>query len=90
MEKKIYLKFYPNNTRPNNKGELPVYLRITADRKKVEVATGVSCKLDLWNEEIQRINSKPLLNKSIEKMSLDLDRIIKRLQVEDKEITAGL
>jgi hypothetical protein len=58
MEKKIHLKFYPNPTRTNGKGEMPVYLRITVDRKKAEISTGVSCLENLWNlSEFIHINS---------------------------------
>ena len=90
MKKKIHLKFYPNPTRLNSKGEYPVYLRITVDRIKSEVAVGVSCITDLWDAETERIKSKPALNKVINDVDAKITAIIKRLEVEDKNITASL
>ncbi|HXD94503.1 MAG TPA: hypothetical protein VNX01_14950, partial [Bacteroidia bacterium] len=89
MKNKVHLKFYPNPTRTNNKGELPIYLRITVNRKKAEVSAGVSCKIDLWDAETQRIKSKPLLNKVINDLDTKTGKIIKRLEVEEKHITAA-
>lgn len=86
MEKKIYLKFYPAK-RLNSKEEAPIYLRITIDGDKAEAATGVSCKPELWDIDTQRIKSKPLLNDQITKVDSNIKKIIKRLEVEEKNIT---
>jgi integrase len=89
MEKKIHLKFYPNPTRPTSKGELPIYLRITVNRIKAEIATGVSCLPDAWDVENERIKAKPSLNQVINDLSVKTNKIIKRLEVEEKVITAN-
>jgi len=52
MQNSLTLKFYLYSTGKTN-GELPIYLRITYQRKKAELSTGYTCLALKWNPDTE-------------------------------------
>lgn len=52
MQNSLTLKFYLYSS-GKTKGELPIYLRITYQRKKAELSTGYTCLASKWNPDTE-------------------------------------
>jgi len=64
METKVNLKHYLFEGR-GSEGSLPIYLRITCNRKKAEIHSGYSCTIKDWNASAQLTKSKSKVNKEL-------------------------
>jgi len=62
MTAKVSLKYYLLTTR-NTGGDLPIYLRITLQRKKAELHTGYTIKLKEWSQDQQMTKADNIINK---------------------------
>jgi site-specific recombinase XerD len=47
-----------NKDRIQNNGELPIYMRITVDGKRVEISTQRTVLLELWDQKAQQVKGK--------------------------------
>ena len=81
---------YQRKDRVNKDNTAPIFIRITVDRKKKLLATGISVPIDAWDEESQRIISKYPDSRALQlKIDTRVEKInhdIKRLQALDMEI----
>ena len=50
---------------PNKAGVLPIYMRITYNRKKAELHTGFTCTKKEWNETNQNTRTSTTVNKKL-------------------------
>ena len=66
MAAKVSLKYYLLSTR-TTKGELPIYLPITMDRKKAEFDTGYVCAISDWSQEEQLTKTSNTVNQELAK-----------------------
>ncbi|MFI5187221.1 MAG: site-specific integrase [Chitinophagales bacterium] len=64
METKVNLKHYLFQGR-GSEGSLPIYLRITVNRKKAEIHSGYYCTIKDWNPSGQQTKSKATVNKEL-------------------------
>lgn len=64
MSPKISLKHYLF-TRRGTAGKLPIFLRITYDRKKAEMHSGYACALKEWNAADQVTKTSNAINKEL-------------------------
>lgn len=87
-------KYYIRENRPNNKGECPVYLRITCDRKKRYHLTGIRIKPKDWNDGDESVRrSHRTYNKINEDLEILLDRAkeaARELRRENKESASAI
>lgn len=85
-------KFYPNPLKKTEDGLIPIYLRITVNRKKSEIA----CKCgildpELWDDLIQRErHSRSLVNPILSELETKIGAIHRELSEQGKQITSQL
>jgi integrase/recombinase XerD len=88
MINSLSIRFYLNEEKA--KGEkMPVYLRITVNRKKAEVATSYFAELKNWDATRQRTKKNSDLNDELTSIESEVYEIVKRLEKEKKTITAS-
>ncbi|MBD3615853.1 MAG: site-specific integrase [Gracilimonas sp.] len=69
-------KFYLREDRPDNRGFCPVYLRITLDRKKKYMNTGIRIKPRDWNPDKEEVRKSYSRNKKeVNHLNQELDII---------------
>ncbi|NCT94302.1 MAG: site-specific integrase [Chitinophagaceae bacterium] len=89
MAAKVSLKYYLLSTR-TTKGELPIYLRITLDRKKAELHTGYVSTTKDWNQEEQLTKSNHLVNQELVKRKAKVYELIIDLEKKNKPVSAAI
>src|SRR5688500_12703197 len=69
-----------------------IFLRITVDRKKAEIYTGLTIHIDSWDEALQQAKSKKnaSINEDLSAIKNKIIDIKRRLQYEGKAISAKL
>jgi hypothetical protein len=55
MKTKITLHFYAKSTKANAAGQLPIYIRLTVDRKRMEFSTKKFIDPSKWSSEMSRM-----------------------------------
>ena len=55
MKNKIITHFYVKGSCKARKGEAPIYLRITVNGERAELATNRKVNPDLWDKDAQRV-----------------------------------
>ena len=89
MAAKVSIKFYLLTTRAT-KGELPIYLRITMDRKKAELHSGYTCTPKEWLEDEQITKSSNTINNELAKTRSKVYELIIVLEKRNKAVSASL
>jgi integrase len=73
-------------------GEHPIMLRVTKDRKPKYISLGVSCKIELWDEDNNLPKKKHPLFKEIliliDKKKIEANRLLLGLEGEDKSFSS--
>jgi site-specific recombinase XerD len=87
MNQKVSLKYYLLTTR-TKVGSLPIYLRITANRKKSELYTGYTATIKEWSQEEQLIKNNPTINQELTKLKGKVYELIIDLEKKNKPISA--
>lgn len=67
MKSNISLKFYLNTSKTNT-GELPIYLRITYQRRKSELYTGFTSPIKKWDQLSGETKSDNIINRSLSEL----------------------
>lgn len=65
MNKTFNLLFLLKRNKVNNKGEVPVYLRITIDGKRMEISTKRTILPTMWNSQSQSVKGSSEASKSL-------------------------
>ena len=89
MAAKVSLKYYLLTTR-TTKGELPIYLRITMDRKKAELHSGYTSTIKDWSQEDQLTKSNNTTNQELSKMRSKVYELIIDLEKKNKPVSAAI
>lgn len=89
MAAKVSLKYYLLSTR-TKKGELPIYLRITLDRKKAELHTGYVSTIKDWIQEEQITKNNHLVNQELIKKKGKVYELIIDLEKKNKPVSAAI
>ena len=89
MAAKVSIKFYLLTTRAT-KGELPIYLRITMDRKKAELHSGYTCTPKEWLEVEQHTKSNNTINNELAKTRSKVYELIIDLEKKNKSVSASI
>lgn len=81
---------YQRRDRVNKNNTAPLFIRITVERKKKLIATGISVPIDAWDEDNQRIISKFPDSGSLQlRIDTQVEKIkhdIKRLKALDMDV----
>jgi integrase/recombinase XerD len=89
MGAKVSIKYYLLTTRAT-KGELPIYLRITMDRKKAELHSGYTCIAKDWLGEEQLTKSNNTINNELSKKRTNIYELIIDLERKNKAVSATI
>jgi len=89
MAAKVSIKYYLLTTRAT-KGELPIYLRITMDRKKAELHSGYTCTVKEWLDEEQLTKSNNTINNELSKQRSKIYELIVDLERKNKSVSATI
>jgi integrase/recombinase XerD len=89
MASKVSLKHYLFTGR-GEKGNLPLYFRITYDRKKAELHSGYTCTVKEWNEANQCTKSNNSVNQELSKQKSKIYELLIDLQNHGKPISAAV
>src|SRR5688500_9451778 len=79
--------FYLNKSKPKGK-KLPIYVRITVNRKKAEFSIKEYLLIDQWDEQSSQGIRTPRVNQYITKIEDKLNDIRSDIEKEDKVVTA--
>ena len=55
MKTKITLHFYAKNTKANTSGQLPIYIRLTVDGKRMEFSSKKFIEAAKWSTELSKM-----------------------------------
>lgn len=89
MKDRISLKFFLNEAK--GKGDLgKIYLRITVNRKKAEMATSFNLAPSEWDETRQRAKKSNLINQKLSEIEHRIFTIQNILEYENRPITARI
>lgn len=89
MPAKVSLKYYLLSTR-TIKGSLPIYLRITMDRKKAELHTRYVSTLKDWNKEEQLLKNNHTINQELIKKKGKVYELILEMEKKNKPVSAAI
>lgn len=85
----LSIKFYLNKYK--TKGEQQkIYLRITVNRKKSELATKFFIYPNQWHEEKQKAKTNPVINGQLAELENNIYKIYRRLEDDERPITAQI
>lgn len=84
----LSVRFYPNEDKAKGK-KMPIYLRVTIDRKKAEMATIYSLELKEWDDSKQRSKKDADINDYLTSLESEIYAIARRLEKEKKPLTAS-
>jgi len=83
----LSIRYYLNEYKARGK-KLPIYLRITLNRKKAEIATSYFIEPKEWDESLQRTKKNREINEDLSANEQQVYNIAKRLEKEKKLLTA--
>lgn len=89
MQTRISLKFFLHESK-NNPKRPKIYLRITVDRKKAELATSFSIPPTDWDEQRQRVRANPQINQELAKLENKIYQISSLLESEERPVSARI
>lgn len=89
MGDKLSLKHYLLKNRGTD-GQLPIYLRITYNRKKAEIHSGFLSNLKQWNDVDQVVKSNPVINKELADQKAKVYDILINLKNKQLPISANI
>jgi integrase/recombinase XerD len=86
------LKFFLNYQKPLQNADIPIYVRLIVNRKKVELSTKLPVKNPKnWNEVTQRMEMpKSYINRELEKISSEIIHLYDELTFNKKAVSAEL
>jgi len=92
MRTNLSLLFYLKRRNSEETGLVPVYLRITVDNKRVELATGHKCEAEKWSNAAGKMmgtkESVREFNARLEELERKIHAIADRLERDEEFITA--
>jgi len=89
MAAKVSLKHYLFQGR-GTEGALPIYLRITYDRKKAETHSGYTCTVKDWNEAGQCSKTNSTINQELTQQKGKVYKLLIALEDNNRPISANI
>lgn len=74
LEQTLGILFYQKKQKNYSAGNVPIYLRITVNGQRIEIATKQSCEPVRWNSQAQRVRGTNEASRSINAMLETLER----------------
>jgi len=91
MTQRLSILFYLKKSKPNKKGQVPIYVRMTIDGKRSELASGYRIKPEQWNQDRVRANGKSqeasAINEGLNLLQTKIQRQYNIMDSEDQFIT---
>jgi len=92
MKQIFSLLTWINKSKHNKRGNCPIYIRITIDGKRAEIATGKRVEPNKWNVDAGLVQGRSeeakTINDYLQKHKVKLTKIHDKLEEEEKFITA--
>ena len=89
MKNSISIRFYPNEFKPKG-SKLPIYIRITVNRIKSEIASDYFIELKDWDDSKQRTKKNAQINEHLSAIENQVYEIAKRLEKDKKPVNARI
>jgi site-specific recombinase XerD len=86
---RLSIKFYLNNAKRKGNQE-KIYLRITVNRKKAELATKYFIDPKQWDEARQKAKTDNLINSHLSELESKVYKTQRRLEDDDRAVTAKI
>jgi site-specific recombinase XerD len=90
MKNKIVTHFYVKEVRKDNKGESPIYLRITINGERAEISTDRRIYPDLWDKSSERAVGRTefarIINAHLNGMIGKVEKYFSSLDMQDERI----
>jgi site-specific recombinase XerD len=86
---RLSIKFYLNKAKTKGTQE-KIYLRITVNRKKAELATKYFIEPRLWDSAKQKSKGDSIINSHLSELEADIYRTQRRLEDESRVVTAKI
>lgn len=91
MKNKIVTHFYVKESKKDDKGEAPIYLRITINGERAEVSTGRRINPDLWDKSLERAGGRSesarVINSSLNNILGKVEKHFSGFDVKDERIS---
>lgn len=87
MNTNYSVRFYINPSKAKG-ARKPIYLRITVDRRKVEMVTPYKIELKEWEDTRQRTRRNVVINQGLNQLESDVHAVALELKKKGKRITA--
>ena len=90
MDANISNLFYIKRAKPNSKGLVPIFQRVTVDGQRIERSTGKYIEVDLWSSSVAKLKGKSeearSINNHLHKLLTEVLDAEKDLTLQRKEI----
>lgn len=80
LEQTLGILFYQKKQKNYTTGNVPIYLRITVNGQRIEIATKQSCEPARWNSQAQRVRGTNEASRSINTMLDTLERQVHEIR----------
>lgn len=91
MKNKIVHHFYVKESRKDNNGEAPIYLRITINNERAEISANKRVKPENWDKASERVlgrsESTRVINVSLNNLQAKVETYFNSLDVKDEMIS---
>ena len=91
MKNKIATHFYVKESKKDNNGEAPIYLRITVNGERAEISTNRRINPNIWNKASERVEgrSEParVINASLNSLIGKVEKHFSGFDVKDERIS---
>ncbi|MFD2697424.1 site-specific integrase [Mesonia sediminis] len=91
MLPKVTTLAWVKKAKPDSLNQVPIYLRITKDRKRVEISLGIKIKLEQWNAKAQKAKGNSIdsrkINNAIDKAKSKIASICEEIERQGEFLT---
>lgn len=92
MKRTFKVLFFVKRTRITKNGEIPVQLKVTVNKERIEVSINQSIKSELWNSTAEKSMGKDRksleVNSRLDSIRFRLMEIYREMEINGEEITA--
>lgn len=92
MKRTFKVLFFVKRTRITKNGEIPVQLKVTVNKERIEVSINQSIKSELWNSTAEKSMGKDRksleVNNRLDSIRFRLMEIYREMEINGEEITA--
>ncbi|WP_372776795.1 site-specific integrase [Mangrovibacterium sp.] len=86
---RLTINFLVKKARQKNNGEIPIYVRVTLNSRRIELSTGIYCDIDKWDEFGQQFKGRSeaarILNIRLNKIRNEIQDHYNQLKSTDED-----